>query len=405
MKDRHATLRIALMLKAKGFYGRNIIAGVCDYVKSTRLMWDLLLEEDFRSHPESIRTWLGDGIIADFDDPDLVSLLGAAPLPVVGIGGSYQMNADALRRIPYVASDNAAIVKLAYQHLIDMGLERFAFYSIVPTPRNRWAQEREAVFRTLVEADGLSAEVFNGRPTHALEWGEILDDLVAWLRTLPKPIGIIAVTDSRARQVLQACIQDHLAVPDEVAIIGIDDDPLLRMLSRLPISSVAQGTWQMGQAAASMLHRLLGGAEVPAPRALIPPTGVNAQASSRHCPQSDPYVMRARHYIRLFAAQGAKVEQVAEYVGVSRTTLDNRFRQALGCTVHDEILAFKLGLSRSLLEASTLSCAEIAARSGFASLPYMYAVYRRELGCTPVEYQAQHRQQTLGGAQTAKLTC
>ena len=384
-----STFRIALMLKGKGAYGRDIITGVCDYVRSTRLVWDLLLYEDFRSRPQSILSWAGDGVIADFDDPEIVALLADGHLPVVGVGGSYHKDADYPPGIPYVATDNAKLVGMAYEHLIDMGLQRFALYSMPPASTNKWAQERETAFIERVRADGMRPDVFNGLPTFAPDWGAILDHLIAWLRTLPKPVGVIAVTDSRARQILQACIMDGIAVPEEVAIMGIDDDPLLRMLTRIPISSVAQGTRKMGKFAAGMLHRKLTGAPIQNLRLLVPPEGINAQASTRHQPINHPYVMRALHHIRQFAAQGVKVAQVADYVGVSRTTLESHFRRQFGSSVHDEILAFKLQVARQLLKGGDLSCTEVAQRSGFTTVQYMYAVFRRELGCSPLEYQAE----------------
>lgn len=381
------TFRVALMIKAKGAYGRDVIAGICDYTRSTRLTWDMVLYEEFRTRPQSVLAWPGDGVIADFDDPELVSVLGDGHIPVVGVGGSYKRESDYPPGIPYVATDNDQLVKLAYEHLIDMGLQQFALYSMPPAPTNRWAQEREASFRQRVEADGLKAEVFEGLATFANDWGPIIDNIIEWLRALPKPIGIIAVTDARARQILQACIMDHIAVPEEVAIMGIDDDPLLRLLTRISISSVTQGTRKMGTIAAGMLHRKLTGAPITTLRVLVPPEGINPQPSTQHLPGGHPYVMRALHYIRQFAAQGIKVPQVAEYVGVSRTTLESHFKLQFGSTVHDEILSFKLQLARSLLQNSDLSCGEIAQRSGFTTLPYMYAVFRRELGCSPIEYR------------------
>ena len=110
------------MLKTKGAYGRDIIAGICDYTRSTRLVWDMVLYEEFRSSPQSIMSWAGDGVIADFDDPLLIDALGDGHIPVVGVGGSYQKESDYPPGIPYVATDNAKLVRLAYEHLIDMGL-------------------------------------------------------------------------------------------------------------------------------------------------------------------------------------------------------------------------------------------------------------------------------------------
>lgn len=385
------TVRIALLFKAKGRYGRDIIEGACEYIQRTRLMWDVLLEEDFRSGFAQIRDWDGHGIIADFDDRELVSLLSDLRIPVVGVGGSYQMGPSFPKDVSYVGSDNPALVEMAYEHLMEMGLPNFAFYSIKPTSNNLWAQEREGTFRKLVEADGLEARIYRAAPNFAYDWPTIRDDLVDWIRALPKPVGIVAVTDSRARQIMQACLAAEISVPDEVAIVGIDDEPLMRVLNRIPISSVRQGAHRMGHAAAEMLHRKLSNPMLPASHCKIGPEGINAQASSKYNPTRAPYVRKAQLYIRQFALQGIKAAQVAEYVGVARATLDIHFERELGHTVHEEILSFKLRFSQNLLEEGKLSCAEIARLSGFTTLQYMYAVYRRILGCTPVEYQARSR--------------
>lgn len=384
-----SSYQVALFLKARGDYGREIIAGVCDYVRSTRSVWDLLLQEDFRDSVDGISEWSGHGIIADFDDPDFETALSDLSIPVIGVGGSYQRESDYPRTVPYVATDNEKLVTEAYTHLVDMGLPRFAFYGSPEAHRYRWAVEREKVYLKLCARDLTKPEIFRGKGTFGPDWDEILSDVIVWLRDLPKPIGIIAVTDSRARHILQACILADIAVPEEVSIVGIDDDPLLRMLTRIPISSVRQGTRKMGQIAASMLHRRLKGATLDEPRIIVPPAGLNPQISSRYQPIYDPYVMRARHYIRQFAGQGIKVAQVAEYVGVSRTTLETHFRRAFGCTVHDDMLAFRLQLAREMLEDGERSLEKIAELSGFTSNQYMHAVFKRELGCSPREYQRQ----------------
>lgn len=173
-------------------------------------------------------------------------------------------------------------MELAYQHLINMGLPRFACNSIEPTIMNPWTIERAQAFRQLVEADGYRAEIYEGVPTHASIWQNILENLRDWLHTLEKPVGIIAVTDSRARQVLQACSLTGYAVPEEMAIIGIDDDPLLCGLSHIPLSSVAQGTYQMGHTAAKLLYLQLICISPREKHVVVRPQRVNAQAPSLH---------------------------------------------------------------------------------------------------------------------------
>jgi LacI family transcriptional regulator len=143
----------------------------------------------------------------------------------------------------------------------------------------------------------------------------------------------------------------------------------------------------MGRTAAHLLHQMLRGARFPGRRILVPPVGINVLASSKHQPVASPYVMRGRHFIRQYACQGIRTEQVADYVGVSRSSLEEHFRRELRRTVHQEILRHKLDAARSLLATRGVSSAEVAIRCGFTSVQYMYAVFKRELGCTPREYQ------------------
>lgn len=392
--------RIALLFNANKVYDREIIAGIGDYLRSTRVAWDLFLEEDFRCRMAGIDRFEGDGIIADFDDPAVDEALRGCPLPVVAVGSSYEDAAQYPAQLPYIATDNVKLMSLAYRHLIDAGLEHFALYSLPQAGENRWAQQRELAYTRLrrddePDAARIRGEIYRGLSTSAPAWNQAIGQLIEWLRALPKPVGVIAVTDARARHLLQACLLAGLTVPEEIAIIGIDNDPLTRTLSRIPLSSVIQGTTEMGRTAAHLLHQMLGGARFPGRQILVPPVGINVLASTRHEPLASPYVMRARHFIRQYACQGIRTEQVADYVGVSRSSLEEYFRRELHCTVHQEILRHKLDAAKALLAQRDASSAEVAVRCGFTSVQYMHAVFRRELGCTPREYQ----ESALTGAQ------
>ena len=387
------THRIALLFNANKVYDREIITGVGHYLQSTRVGWNLFLEEDFRCRLGGIDRFDGDGIIADFDDPAVCDALSGCPLPVVAVGSSFENPAHYPDGVPYIATDNTKLVGLAYTHLIGAGLTHFALYSLPPANEHRWAHQRELAFAKLRAADGctrerIDTEIYRGLSTSAPTWNQAIDQLTQWLHALPKPVGIIAVTDARARHLLQACLIAGIPVPEEVAIIGIDNDPLTRTLTRIPLSSVIQGTEEMGRTAAHLLHQMLHGARFPGQRILVPPVGINVLDSTKHQPLASPYVARARHFIRQYACQGIRTEQVADYVGVSRSSLEEHFRRELGCTVHQDILRQKLDVAKALLSQRDVSSAEVAIRCGFKSVQYMHAVFRRELGCTPREYQA-----------------
>ena len=387
--------RIALLFNANKIYDREIIAGVASYLSTTRVSWDLFLEEDFRCRLQGIENWQGDGIIADFDDPAICASLSNSRIPVVAVGGSYDDEANYPKSVPYVATDNFKLVKLAYHHLIEAGLPRFALFSLPEAPDNRWAQEREQAFSRLMKRDRMDAEIYRGQTTSAPSWDGAVEQLINWLQSIPKPVGIIAVTDARARQLLQACLIAGIAVPEEVALIGIDNDPLARMLTRIPLSSVMQGAEEIGRTAAHLLHQMLNGARLSGTRTLVPPRGINVLASSRHEPPKHPHVMQARHFIRQYACQGIKTEQVADYVGISRSSLESYFRQELGRSVHDEILHIKLKAAKTNLESEECNIADVAVSCGFTSIQYMHAVFKRELGCTPRKYQEGRLQEAM----------
>nr|WP_314569641.1 XylR family transcriptional regulator [uncultured Pseudomonas sp.] len=390
MKTLPPVHRIALLFNGSKIYDRGIIAGIGNYLSSTRASWDLFLEEDFLCRLKGIERWQGDGIIADFDDPLIGEALAGSKVPVVAVGGSYEDARAYPTGIPYVATDNGALMKMAYAHLIEAGLTRFACFSLPEAQANRWAQEREKAFKRLMQRDGLPVQIYRGLGTSAPLWDSAVEQQIAWLQSLPKPIGIIAVTDARARQLLQACLTAGIAVPEEVALIGIDNDPLTRTLTRVPLSSVIQGTETMGRTAAALLHQMLHGKPCEGTQVLVPPDAINVQASSLHQPLGNPYVMQALLFIRQYACQGIKTAQVAAYVGVSRSSLESHFRKARGCSVHDEILRFKLANAAKGLQGNHLAIADIAQQCGFKSAQYLHTVFRREFGCTPREYQQSH---------------
>jgi LacI family transcriptional regulator len=382
-----STQRIALLFNANKHFDREVITGIADYLSSTRVQWDLYLEEDFRLRLDGIAQWQGDGIIADFDDPAVAQALAGSRTPVVAVGGSYQDPADYPALLPYVATDNMQIVKLAYEHLVEAGLRNFALFSLPAAPGNRWAQEREKAFAALMRRDRMAPAVFRGQATRAPTWEEAVQEQTAWLHSLPKPVGIVAVTDARARQLLQACSLAGIAVPEQVAIVGIDNDPLARALTRIPLSSVIQGAQEIGRSAAQLLDQMLHGVRLPPTRVLVPPSGIKVLASSAHQPARNPHVMRARHFIRQYACQRIRTEQVADYVGISRSSLESWFRQELGCSVHDEILRSRLHAATRFLEEGDCNLNEVALKCGFTSSQYMHSVFKRELGCSPRGYQ------------------
>jgi LacI family transcriptional regulator len=377
---------ITLLFNANKVYDRQVIEGIGHYLQSSKADWDVYLEEDFLTRLEHIDEWSGDGIIADFDDPTIQNALLDIKVPVIGVGGSYLNEAD-YPDVPYVATDNFDVVRSAYEHLKNKGLERFAFYSVPVDKNHRWALERERAMLRLCKNDGYDCSVFRGHTTSPETWQYSMNRLTDWIEGLPNPIGIVSVTDARARHVLQACEQIGKLVPDNVSVVGIDDDDIARYLSRISLSSVTQGCFEMGFQAAKLLHRHLDKPTLKQRRVLVPSAGVSERQSTDFKALKDPFVIQAMHYIRHNACRGIKVDQVLDYVGVSRSNLEQRFKEERGHSIHNEIHNEKLSKACKMLIEETISTNEIAQICGYPSLQYMYAVFKKHFAQTPCEYR------------------
>ena len=381
--------RITLLFNANKVYDRQVVEGVGEYLQASQTDWDIFIEEDFRCRIDNIREWLGDGVIADYDDRSIETLLSNVSVPIVGVGGSYHRQEDH-PPVPYIATDTAALVEKAFLHLKEKGINRFAFYGLPVSSGKRWAQEREQAFRQLVGRERYQGVVYQGMATAPENWQYAQNRLADWVQTLPQQTGIIAVTDARARHLLQVCEHLDIAVPEKLCVIGIDNEELTRYLSRVALSSVAQGTRQMGYRAAKLLHQLLNGQVLPLQRILVPPIKVIERRSTDFRSLRDPAVIHAMHYIRHHACQGIKVEQVLDAVGISRSNLEKRFKDELNQTIHHVIHEEKLDRSRNLLTATSLPIAEISQMCGYPSLQYFYSVFKKGYDMTPKDYRERY---------------
>lgn len=231
--------RITLLFNANKAYDRQVVEGVGEYLQASQSEWDIFIEEDFRARIDNIKEWLGDGVIADYDDDDIAQLLADVDVPIVGVGGSYHL-AENYPAVHYIATDNHALVESAFLHLKKKALtaSRLRFARLQPQTLGGGTGIRlsPAGRRGKIPRRSLS-----GLETAPENWQHAQNRLADWLQTLPPQTGIIAVTDARARHVLQACEHLHIPVPEKLCVIGIDNEELTRYLSRVALSSVAQG--------------------------------------------------------------------------------------------------------------------------------------------------------------------
>ncbi len=384
-KDKY--FRIVLLFNANKVYDRQVVEGVGEYLQASQCHWDVFIEEDFRTRLDKINHWVCDGIIADFDDPIITQHLSQSPLSVIGVGGSYHQAKD-YPSVPYIATDNYQLIHQAFLHLKQKGLKHFAFYGLPAKNYPHWSNEREYAFRQLVTREKYPGIIYNGMDITQENWQHAQNRLSDWIQTLPPQTGIIAVTDARARHLLQVCDNLNINVPEEISIIGIDDEDMTRYLSRIALSSVVQGSRQMGYLAAKLLHQILEGHPTEQlPRILVPPVKIIERRSTDFHSFSDPTVVQAMHYIYYNACKGIKTEQVLDAVNMSRSNLEQRFKKEVGKTIHAVIYEEKLKRAKNLLATTTLSIQEISLMCGYPSLQYFYSIFKKEFGMTPKDFR------------------
>lgn len=386
MKQGAKYYRIGLLFNANKVYDRGVVEGIGQYLQASQCDWNIVIEDDFVYHKTMLQHLSLDGVIADFDDVDTANLLKDVDLPVVAVGGSYS-NLNDYPHFPYVATNNYALIELAFSHLKQKGISNFAFYGLATELDKHWSKERRAAFVKLMEQNQYPINIYLDAPINADNWRESQNALRQWIQSLPEHTGIIAVTDARARHLLQACEYLKIAVPDQLCVIGIDNEELIQYLSRVSLSSVVQETKQIGYQAAKMLDNLLQGKPVSKKPLIISPTKVEQRASTDYRSLRDPLVIQAMHYIRHHACQGIKTEQVLDHLRISRSNLEQRFKQEMHKTIHQVIHEEKLHRAKYMLKFTDIAIQEIAEVCGYPSLQYFYAVFRKEFNQTPKEFR------------------
>jgi LacI family transcriptional regulator len=373
--------QIAVLALMYQNYDQRVLRGIAAYVRA-RSDWSLYVEEELVHKLPDLRSWKGDGMIVNFDDRKAATAAVKLGKPVVAYGGGRGWHADDCG-IPYMDTDNEGIARLAAEHLLGRGLKHFAYCGNPPTRLNVWDARRCAGFKGRLAEAGRSCRVFKGHYATSRNWDKLKQELVDWLAVQPRPLGLMACYDARARHVLEACRALGLRVPDDVALIGVDNDPIMCELANPPLSSVEQGCFRLGYEAAALLDRLMRGEKPPQMRVSVPPAGLVPRKSTDLLAVEDPQVAAAMRMIRDHGCTGLTVEQIAHELAVSRSTLDHLFKAVLGSTVHREIRKVRLENAKRLLAQTDLPVKVVAQKSGYATEQYLTALMRKETKTTP----------------------
>lgn len=379
--SQRAPTRIAILIRGHlGAYLNRMVLGVAEYA---RLKGNWNIHGLFVGRPAAIARVDADGAIVFQGGPDLVR--GGTPTVHVGTRPPTEL-------LPgNVHSDNDAIGAAAAEHLMERGLRYFA--AVGDRTRSPSSLGRYGGFRARIERAGL--QFFSGPNVNAsrLDERRNLAPLQRWIATLPKPVGVMGFNDVVARQVADACRAGGESVPERVAIVGVDNEELMCMLSDPPLSSVDPGASRVGYQAAALLDRIMAGERPPVAPVLVPPQGVIARQSSDLLAIDDADVAEAVKYIRAYCSSRITVADVTRHVALARRSLDRRFRQRLGRSVHEELQGARIRRAAELLANSNVKIPQIAGQCGYGSREYFSAAFARVMRETPAGYRRKHQLQ------------
>jgi LacI family transcriptional regulator len=376
--------RRLLVISGEGFYGRQIMSGIHAYCR-TRGLWEYHSEIDKGADTVehcmfAIKQWKADAIIAQVRTRQVERLVRRSGLPVVNCSAMFECE------MPTVVNDNIAAGKMAAGHLLENGVRSFAFCAL--TSEMYTHKYFQGFTASLAEA-GFGCEAFRDYcdSESEVDWVANRKRMQKWLRSLKKPIAILCVHGPRGLEVCQACRRLGISIPDEVAVIALDNDELLCQMCNPPLSSVDLDARRIGYESVRLIDRMLRGRKPPAVPILIAPRRVIPRQSSDIVAVDDSEVASAVRFIRARAHEPISVKDLLQEIPLSRRALERRFEKALGRMPKAEIMRVRIRRAQQLLGETDLSVTTIAQQSGFTGQNKFSEAFRRETGQTPGEYR------------------
>ncbi len=377
--------RIILLLEATRGFDRGLLSGVARY-SALNGPWTFYrqphgyLRSKRRLDLKELRAWKPEGAICPVSQVDELLPLR---LPLV----AYDVN-EYSGRVPRVLSQDFEAGRLAAQHLLDLGHRHFAFcgYSGM-----RWSRERCQAFCDSVEREGGTVAIYRPRSRSPATWAKEEPHVRRWLEMLPKPIGMLCANDDRAASILETCHILGYGVPEDVSVIGVDDDQYVCELQNPPLSSVRMASDQAGYEAAALLDRMMRGEERGAGQQIMAhATGVTARQSTNVLMVRNGDVRKALRFIRENTGRPIRVTDIVRATDLPHRTLNEQFHAELGCSINKHLTRARVAYISRLLTETEMRVHEIAALVGYEDDRHFSRYFKRATGLTPQAYRRKH---------------
>ena len=382
-----STIRVGLILEAGNGYFRNVMRGVTRYAKPNK-PWLIRNIIPGVEPIQPMADWRPDGLIVQINDMQAAESLKKLKVPVINVGGAVGDIG-----FPRVRVDDTAVGRLAAEYFLERGFQFFAFIGLSDIA---YSAAREAGFKEVLSSAGFNYMSLHDAAAPSPEpaqgtWTTKDANIERWLRDLPNPCGVFVASDTQCFYIAELCHDARIHVPEELALLGVDNDELFCELAYPRLSSIRTPNIEIGYQAAALLDRMMSGKKAPSEPHLLPPTGVVTRQSSDVVALDDPDVSAAVRYIRSHASEQISVNDVLKQVQISRRSLEQKFRQALRRSPLAEISRVRIDRVKELLTLTNISMREVAVQAGFTNAERLSVVFKRKVGVTPTEFRERFR--------------
>ena len=389
---------VALIIETSKFYGRELLLGIGNYSRVSG-PWSIFATERGQDDPDPawLETWTGDGIITRSHDLAACRRARDRGIPVVSL-----RHLVAKPLFPSFFPDQTIIANRVAGHFFERGFRNFGYLAV--SGDKGWEHLRKKAFIETVQKHGFSNIAVRLLSTEAhRNWENEADSLARWLEMLPKPIGIMANHDTQGVLILDACRRANIRVPDDVAVVSVDNDPVLCEIAATPLSSLDQNVQRLGFEAAAALDRMMQGKKVAAQNHFMEPGDVVPRQSSDTLMVSDVRLAKAIRFVRQTGGMGMNVNDVARAAGMSRRALEKQFITVIGRTPLQEIQEMRFRQVRQLLLDTEYTLPRIAELTGIPHHEYLVRFFKKRSGFTPGEFRRKMRLKGLS-SRTGTMT-
>ena len=376
--------RIVLLIESSREFGRQLITGIARY---SRLHgpWSFYKEQiGLKSSIPHLTNWKPHGIIMrdSLINHELIGL----KIPTILV----QHDSALSKELPVIVTNSAAIARMASEHLVERGFKNFAFCGF---DNFEWSNNRKHYFCQHNAEAGFETYVYSSpRKKIIIDWENEQQHVCNWLKTVPKPVGLLACNDDRGQHILEVCKRLNFKVPEDVAVIGVDNDPMVCETEEPPLTSIALNVEAAGFEAAKLLDQMIDHHTLERQHIHVSPTHIVQRQSSDILAVDDTEVASAIRFIKENAKNKILVSDVVKATNISRRTLEQRFKKAIHLSIYDKIRKVRVELITKLLLETDFPISHITSFFNFTDVEHISRYFKKEKGIGLLKYRKLHQQ-------------